>query len=114
MDLKALQEQGGFVDEAPVKESVTWRRGDGDEVKFDVHVVRQPFGVVDEVLKASDGRSQSARMISNCIRLGANAKERLTYDQAFELDPTLAFALIGAINRVNAKKSTPPTSSGVS
>lgn len=113
MDLKTLQQQGGFIDETPVKESVTWRRGDGDEVKFDVHVVRQPFGVVDEVLKTSDGRSQSARMISNCIRLGEKGQERLTYDQAFVLDPALAFALIGAINRVNAKKSTPPTSSGV-
>lgn len=114
MDLKTLQQQGGFIDGAPFKEPVTWRRADGDEVKFDVHVVRQPFGVVDEVLKTSDGRSQSARMISNCIRLGDKAQDSLTYEQAFALDPTLAFALIGAINRVNAKKSTPPTSSGVS
>lgn len=114
MDLKELQAQGGFVDDKPVKESVTWTRGDGEKISFDVHVVRQPFGVVDEVLKTTDGRSQSARMISNCIRLGKEGKDRLTYEQAFALDPTLAFSLIAAINRVNAKKSTPPTSSGVS
>lgn len=114
MNLKQLKEQGGFVDDKPAKEHVTWTRGDGEKISFDVHVVRQPFGVVDEVLKTSDGRSQSARMISNCIRLGDDGKERLTYDDAFGLDPTLAFCLIAAINRVNAKKSTPPTSSGVS
>lgn len=114
MDLKELQAQGGFVDDKPIKEPVAWTRGDGEKISFDVHVVRQPFGVVDEVLKTTDGRSQSACMISNCIRLGKEGKERLTYEHAFGLDPTLAFCLIAAINRVNAKKSTPPTSSGVS
>ena len=114
MDLKELQAQGGFVDDKPVKEPVTWVRGDGEKISFDVHIVRQPFGVVDEVLKTADGRSQSAQMISNCIRLGKDGQGRLTYEQAFGLDPSLAFCLIAAINRVNAKKSTPPTSSGVS
>lgn len=104
MNLSDLQAMGGFVDAQPLKQEVTWKLGD-QEHKATVFVVRQPFGAVESVLaEASKDRSHGAKLISLCIRLGEDASEQLTYEQAYNLHPSVAWAFVGAINEVNSPK----------
>jgi hypothetical protein len=99
MDLRELKAKGGFVSAEPVPTEVTWKRGE-DSDTFTVHVVKQSFGAIEKLFGGADDRSRSASFIAECIRLG-NGKERLTYDDAYALDPGLATVLVEAINKVN-------------
>jgi hypothetical protein len=103
MDLRELKAKGGFVSAEPVPREVEWKHnGDGKEVtdKFTVHVVKQSFGAIEKLFSGTDDRSRSAAFISECIRLG-DGTERMTYEDAYMLDPGLAAVLVGAINQVN-------------
>jgi len=102
MNLSDLQTMGGFVDAEPVQKEVRWQLN-GQDHKASVFVVRQPFGAVESALqRAEKDRSQGASLISMCIRLGANADEQLSYEQAYNLHPAVAWAFLAAINEVNA------------
>lgn len=104
MKLSDLQAMGGFVDAEPVKKEVSWKLS-GDGHKATVFVVRQPFGKVEAALAGADkDRSQGAQLISMCIRLGEDAQEQLTYEQAYNLHPAVAWAFVGVINEVNSPK----------
>lgn len=96
MDLKTLKASGGILSAEPVKKQVTWK---GDT--FDVHVVRQSFGAIESVIKDLDGGSQTASFISAFIRLGENADEKLTYDDATNLAPELAAEFTRVLKEVN-------------
>lgn len=119
MLLKDLIDKGGFVSAEPVKKSIEWVHDvDGSEVtdKFDVWILKQSFGHMERVWSGPDDKSRSAALISECVRFGENAEERLTYDQAFNLHPGLATVLMVAFNEVNGnvrpKTSRPPRKSG--
>ena len=102
MKLADLKTAGGFVPSAPVKKSVTWKRKGHDDVTFDVFIKRQSFGSVERLfLRDDDGRSRSAAYISEALLLGDKGNEPLSYDDAFQLEPSLAAVLIEAINDVN-------------
>lgn len=113
MKLSELKEAGGFVSAAPpVKVDVTWKKED-EELQFSVFVRKLPFGEVERMYQDHDDRSRGATVISKSIIL--DSEERLTYDQAYDLDSGLALALLNAVNSVNKgepKNSPPPTSSG--
>lgn len=109
MKLEDLKSLGGFVDDAPVKKHITWKAPDGTEHEGDVYVVRQPFGTIEKALSDFDeDRSRGAHLIALSIRLGDDASEALTYEQAYALTPALAWAFVNAINETNR----PPKPSG--
>jgi hypothetical protein len=109
MNLKELRERGGIVPSAPVKHEVTWTRlaedGTEDSVTFTVHVRKHSFGMIERLF-ANDGkhpdRSRAATFISESILLGDDGSERISYEDAFQLDAGLARVLVDAINTVNA------------
>lgn len=140
MDLKQLKARGGFVSTEPVKKSVEWahidENGTDIEEKFEVYVVRQSFGSVEKLLTNLTDRSKTASFISACVRFlvstdeakAYEAKRRddpslpvrmeflesMSYEDAYQLEPSLAGALVKAINDVNGeqKNSRPPMNSG--
>lgn len=104
MNLQQLRESGGIVSPEPVKKAVEWRGK-----KFNVFVVRQSFGSVESLVRDLDGRSRSAALIASFIRLGDDAQEQLSYEDAYQLQPDLAGEFVRAVNEVyegdSAKKA---------
>lgn len=107
MRLADLRARGAFVDPAPVRHKITWRRldehGQSVEDEFFVHVRRQSFALINRLAKSRDDDDQtpSAMLIAESIRLGDDATEKMSVDQAMALDPNLAAALMTAIVDVN-------------
>lgn len=125
MDLDDLKKNGGIVPVAPVEKEVTWTRTDdsGEEVSdtFTIHVRRRSYGSIEKIITAglSDSeRSRSAMFISESLLLGEDGCQQISYEDAYQLHPTLAAVFVNAINEVNGlgraepKKSQPPMSSG--
>jgi len=126
MDIGSLRAKGGIVQAPPVPVEVTWTHEDpvtGEIVDdtFTVFALRLSVGWVDRIAarRVNDPEtSRSAAMISEGLRFGENGKEKMSYEDACLLDPTLARVLMNAFNRVReaaeeeAKKSQPPMSSG--
>lgn len=92
-----LVKLGGIVSAEPVERTVEW---DGNT--FTVLVKRISYGMVERVLikPDDDEQSRNAALISGSILLNGGT-ESLTYEQAFQLKPSLAFALVDAIRSVN-------------
>ena len=115
MDLQWLRDRGGLVPLAPVTCSVSWTHPgeDGLDVTdtFTVRVKKLSAGEIERMW--SDGtrkpdRSYSATLIAETILLGDEGDTRLSYEDAFRLDPRLAEALIEdavyAVNPFNQRK----------
>lgn len=108
MDLKKLRESGGFVPSTPVAREISWTHvgPNGDEVTdtFTVHVKKLSFGLIERLYAVDDKdpeRSRMAGFISESVTLGDKGKERISYEDAFQLDPGLAQVLMDAIGAVN-------------
>lgn len=112
MNLKQLKEKGGFVAALPVAKEITWKHQDesGEEVTdvFTVHILKQSFGSIERLFIGPDDRSKSAAFIAECIRLGENGEEKMSYEDAYQLDPSLAGALVAAANEVNGTGNKAP------
>lgn len=112
MNLSELKAKGGIVASAPVPREVTWTRKNdaGEEVTdtFTVFIKRQSFGSIETIWAGAEDRSKSATYISQSLRLGDKGKEQMSYDEAFQLDPSLATVFITAINEVNGTGRTEP------
>jgi hypothetical protein len=109
MDLQQLQALGGFVPQVPVVREVSWTHPgpDGEDVTdtFTVRVKKLSAGEIERLFDAArekPDQSYTARMIAETIVLEDEGNTRLTYDQAFGLDPTLAeVLLVDAVHFVN-------------
>lgn len=108
MNLQQLTDLGGFVDAAPSQQTVTWTRtnaaGEPITDTFDVWVRRRSFGTLERVQALGEDRSRSAQILSECILLGDD-KQPIDYVQAYQLQPTLAMALIEAVAAASAPKA---------
>lgn len=119
MDIKKLKAVGGIVtDQQMTKVSKTWTSPNGENFEVDFWVRRQSFASVEKLWQQSEkqdrSHSSNAAFIAECIRLGEDGKEQLTYADACELEPSLAVLFVSAINEVLSPKKTPPTTSGTS
>ena len=115
MDLQQLRERGGIVPSAPVRTEVSWTHpgDDGQDVTdtFTVYVVKHSFGTVERLVLAERhdaDASNRALLISQSIRLGEDGSESLSYEDAFQLEPRLARALLDAIYAVNGLGAAGP------
>jgi hypothetical protein len=105
MDFAELQKIGGFVPSEPLKTDVTWTPPEGDQVTFAVHVKRLSAGALERLWSENrKDRSHSAALIADAVTLGEKGEERLSYEQAFQLAPSLATALLDCIDRINPQK----------
>ena len=106
MKLSELKAAGGFVSPEPVKTHVKWQRGE-DVTEFDIHVRRLSFGEFERIYvdPKDKERSRTAALISASVLLGEKADEPITYKDAFQLEPTLASALVAAITEVSRPKA---------
>lgn len=106
--MKLSDLRGAVVSGELVKKDIVWTRDvDGEEVtdSFAVFVKRPSFGDVERIFVGGDDKSRSAAMISACIRMGEHGEELLTYDQAYQLVPSLAQLFSEAIKEVQTEKN---------
>lgn len=115
MNLNDLKAAGAFVEAAPVKKTIQWNRGQLDAKnkpmidEFTVLVKRQSFAVVEQLYTPAAGedeaalakRSRNAKLISECVLLGEKGDEQIPYEDALNLEPNLAFALLKVVHEVN-------------
>ena len=113
MDLDTLRKRGGIVPSEPVKKEVSWTHPDknGKNVTdtFTVFVRKHSFGQIEKLLATDTkhpDRSRAAAFISESILLGEDGSETLSYEDAFQLDTTLASVLMTAVNEVNGTGGT--------
>ena len=111
MNLKQLKQAGAFVSAEPVAKEVVWsHKNDAGEVvedRFTVYIKRQSFGTIEQLWSGDSDRSRSATFISASVLLGEE-RESMSYEDAYQLDPSLAHALVKAINEVNKTGQEPP------
>lgn len=70
-------------------------------------VKRQSFGSIERLfLSDEDDRSKSAAYIAATVLLGDKGAEPMSYEDAYQLEPSLAGVLIKAVNEVNGTGTT--------
>lgn len=105
--LKDLRSKGGFVSAIPVKKNIKFKNEDGVEHDADIHVRRLSAGDYETIFVAeSENRSRTAQIISQCITLGPEGKEAISFTDAYQLHPNLAGEMVNAFNEVNAPKKS--------
>jgi len=112
LNLNSIREAGAFTGQ-PVKKTITWTNGDGDEVANDVWVRRLSYAsAVGEVRAFNSGGEATAERISACILDESGARVFPTAghitgehdDVDGALCDSLVYALLGVIGEVNAPK----------
>jgi len=111
MNLKELQEKGGFVPQTTVQKSVSWvdvdEQGNETQHSGTVRVKKHSAGTIEQMWGSAErvkDPSFTATLISKSVFLGDEGEEKLTYQQAYDLLPALAEAMVSAIDEVNPLK----------
>lgn len=110
MKLSELKDLGGIVSAAPVRRDLTWNRLSDDGAKslsdvFTVHILRPSYGTIERTFSGVD-RSRSAALISELVLFGdAPEFERISYEDAFQLQPSLALLFTEAIKEVRQSET---------
>lgn len=102
MKLSELKILGGVVGKEPQIVPVEWN---GNE--FDVGILPLSYGKIESFQKQTD-REFNTLLISETVVLEDG--ERMSYEDAFRLDPALAAVLLVAINAEHQKKALSKTS----
>lgn len=118
--LKDFKASGAIVSREPVKKHIEWTTidpGTGDEVSYDadIFLIKPPAGMLEDIYNA-ENKQQISLAISKCLLLESDKgeKERLTYEDVYQLDPPLRMAIwdqLKVLAGFERKNSQPPTSS---
>lgn len=105
--LKELRGLGAFIPDKPIKKEIKFKLDSDEELSASIHVKRLSIGDYESlILNETDTRSRTAKMISSAITLGDDGKERISFEDAYRLHPSLAGAMISAFNEVNSAKKS--------
>ncbi|MDH0645575.1 phage tail assembly chaperone family protein, TAC [Pseudomonas sp. GD03858] len=113
MNINQLKALGGIVDSQRVRKEVVWNRPDPQTGEMlaqtlVVHVRRHSFGVIERLFAEQESsHSRNAHYLAASISLGEEGEEPLRVEDAFNLEPSLGFVLLNAINEVNGTGNTP-------
>ena len=115
MKLTDLKSRGAFVGNVPQRKTIQWSQidpGTGERVTDNVDIFVRPlsFGDVERIYVngfGGDDRSRAAALICARVLLGENAEERLSYEEAYSLEPGLGAAMIKAIEDVGEPGEAP-------
>lgn len=131
MDITELRKLGGVTPEEPELVEVVWddrlklpdsegrvygdpewvpTYGDGKVHKFNARVKQICFGDIERLRRnpvdpENPDRSTNAVLISESVLLGEKGDERMSYEDAFKLKPSLAQAFLEAIGSTLSGKS---------
>ena len=104
--LKELRSLGGIVDPKPVQKDITFRIGE-DDVTASVYIKRLGVGEYEAIRESrEDSKSLTALIIATAVTLGDEGKEKIPYDVAFNMAPSLANALVLKFHEVNNPKKS--------
>jgi hypothetical protein len=99
LTIESLSKTGGLVSDKPVKKHIKFKI-DGSEHEGDIYVSRVSIGVFEQIFLSDDKLSRTAKAISAGIRLG-DGSETLSFEQAYQLHPSLASAMLECFYEVN-------------
>lgn len=107
MNLAQLKKKGGVIADALVVRDIEWAHLDseGKEVTdtFKVHIRRHTFGVMETMFtNGGDEQFRNARYVASSVMLGENGDEALPVEDAMNLDSSLGFLFLKAVNEVNS------------
>lgn len=101
MRITDLKSEGGFVSSKLVAKTIKWDAEDKQH-EGEIFVRRVSFGTIDQIMGRDDSdQGMNTALIVETIRLGEKGEEQLTYDQAYQLEPNLAAAMVEALMEVN-------------
>lgn len=110
-NLAQLTSAGGIVSREPALIEVEWEH-DGQTDTVDVFVVKASLG---KMLKLNDikDRDQLAATLSETVFIADDKgkPQPMSYDTAYQLEPSLGLAILTAIGSDRAKNSQRPTNS---
>ena len=95
-----LNEVGAIVSSTPVRKTVKFKLK-GKEHSFDVGVLEFSVDDHERLFLGAADESQTARLISQVIRIGDDMTQQLTIEQAKKLHPNVATAFMKVFNEVN-------------
>jgi hypothetical protein len=109
--LKELKAMGAFTSDKPVRKEIKFTFN-GEDLSAVIHVKHLGIGEYEALfLGDEDNRSRTAKAISQAVTLGEDGKEKISFQDAYRLDPAWAGAMLTAFNEVNTpKKSLRPAS----
>ena len=125
MVLADLQKTGGVVSRERIPAEIQWRDvgEDGTFVPkaYRVFIVQPSYGDIELMAQEGGGNRRAVQVatVAACVRLGEKGDVQLTYEQAFDLHPTLLLAMYAAIDKTGfvpkkPERSPAPTRSGTS
>lgn len=112
--LKELQALGGFVPSKPIRKEIKFTLNE-EELSAVIHVKKISIGEFEALfLGDKEERSRTAKAISVAILLGEDGKEAISFEMAYQLEPSLAGAMFAAFNEVNMQKKASRPAKGSS
>lgn len=103
--LKELQGMGAFAADGLIKKEIKFENDAGEEVTAIIHVKQLSVGDMENFNRnLTDKQMISAYRISEFVSLGEDGKERIAYKVAYQFKPSLAIAMVNALNEVNGSR----------